>query len=281
MKTPPEVYLIVEGLGAVLIAASLIGFILHLSVKDGKARSTVNNLNARIRAWWVMVILLSSAALAGRAATVVLFVLLSFSALREFEPVRLVSVIVLLAQYWFVWNGSYGWFLVFVPVCAILLRSWGLILCVYCISYVPALLTLEISRGVLLMAFLIIVVQSSDVLQYVFGKLFGHHKIAPELSPGKTVEGFIGGIAGATILGASLWWITPFDPAQAAAMAFVIALTGFMGGLTLSAIKRRRGIKDWGQFIEGHGGLLDRLDSVCFSAPLFFHLTRCFFIVQS
>jgi phosphatidate cytidylyltransferase len=279
MRTPPEAYLVVEGLAAVLIAASLIGFILHLSVKDGNSRAAVDNLNARIRAWWVMVILLSGAALSGRAATVVLFALLSFGALREFEPVRLVSVIVLLGQYWFVWNGTYGLFLVFVPLCAILLRSWGLILCVYCISYVPALLMLETNRNVLLIAFLIIIVQSSDVLQYVFGKLLGRHKIAPHLSPGKTIEGFIGGIAGATILGASLWWITPFDRAHSAAMALTIALTGFLGGLTLSAIKRRRGIKDWGQLIEGHGGLLDRLDSICFSAPVFFHLMRYF--VQS
>jgi phosphatidate cytidylyltransferase len=120
----------------------------------------------------------------------------------------------------------------------------------------------------------VIVVQLSDVLQYVWGKLFGRTRIAPNLSPSKTVEGFVGGVASATLIGAGLWWITPFTPLQAGLMAFVIAMMGFFGGLVMSAIKRDRGVKDWGHLIEGHGGLIDRLDSVVFSAPIFFHLTR-------
>jgi phosphatidate cytidylyltransferase len=112
------------------------------------------------------------------------------------------------------------------------------------------------------------------VLQYVWGKLFGRTRIAPNLSPSKTVEGFVGGVASATLIGAGLWWITPFTPLQAGLMAFVIAMMGFFGGLVMSAIKRDRGVKDWGHLIEGHGGLIDRLDSVVFSAPIFFHLTR-------
>jgi phosphatidate cytidylyltransferase len=132
-------------------------------------------------------------------------------------------------------------------------------------------------RNVLLIAFLIIVVQMSDVLQYVWGKLFGRTKIAPELSPSKTVEGFVGGVLSACVLGAALWWITPFAVWEAALMALAITLMGFLGGLVMSAIKRDRGVKDWGHLIEGHGGMLDRVDSVCFAAPIFFHLTRYFF----
>jgi phosphatidate cytidylyltransferase len=74
-----------------------------------------------------------------------------------------------------------------------------------------------------------------------------------------------------------LWWITPFSLAQAAGMALVICLLGFFGGLVMSAIKRDRGVKDWGRMIEGHGGMLDRLDSVIFAAPIFFHMTRYWF----
>jgi phosphatidate cytidylyltransferase len=159
--------------------------------------------------------------------------------------------------------------------------QWGLMICVFSLSYVPALLTLNVpgypGRAALLVVFLLVVAQSSDVLQYVFGKLFGLHKIAPEISPSKTVEGFIGGVIAATALGASLWRLTPFNSWQAAAMAFTIALMGFLGGLVMSAIKRDRGVKDWGRLIQGHGGILDRLDSVAFSAPIFFHLTRYFF----
>jgi phosphatidate cytidylyltransferase len=291
-------YIILAGLGGVLIVASVIGFILH-----------DDNLNARIRGWWIMVILLSGAALAGTNMVIALFGLLSFGALREFitfTPTRRADhaalfasfFIVLPVQYGLIWIGWYGLYSIFIPVYAFLMlpalavvfadaknflartaeTQWGLMISVYCISYVPALLMLSVPRSVLLMAFFVIVVQSSDVLQYVFGKLFGRHKIAPEVSPHKTVEGFLGGIAGATLIGAQLYWITPFSRVQAAAMALVIALMGFLGGLVLSAIKRDRGIKDWGHLIEGHGGILDRLDSVCFSAPVFFHLTRYFFV---
>jgi phosphatidate cytidylyltransferase len=196
------------------------------------------------------------------------------------------------------WFENYGIFSVFIPVYAFLLMpiisavrgdtqhflvriaevQWALMICVFCASHVPALLTLHIpgyeGRNVLLIAFLVIVVQLSDVLQYVWGKMLGRTRIAPNLSPSKTVEGFVGGVASASLIGAGLWWITPFTPLQAGAMAFVITLMGFFGGLVMSAIKRDRGVKDWGHLIEGHGGLIDRLDSVVFSAPVFFHLTR-------
>jgi phosphatidate cytidylyltransferase len=127
---------------------------------------------------------------------------------------------------------------------------------------------------VLLIAFLVIVVQISDVLQYVWGKLVGRVRIAPKLSPSKTVEGFVGGALSATLIGAGLFWITPFTPLQAALLSLVIVLMGFFGGLVMSAIKRDRGIKDWGHLIAGHGGFIDRLDSVVFAAPIFFHIVR-------
>jgi phosphatidate cytidylyltransferase len=149
---------------------------------------------------------------------------------------------------------------------------------VFCLSHVPALVTLNIpgyhGREILLIAFLVLVVQASDVLQYVWGRLFGRLKIAPNLSPSKTVEGFVGGVVSASLIGAALWWITPFTPSQAGLMALTCTLMGFLGGLVMSAIKRDRGAKDWGYLIEGHGGVLDRLDSVVFAAPVFFHLTR-------
>jgi phosphatidate cytidylyltransferase len=118
----------------------------------------------------------------------------------------------------------------------------------------------------------------SDVLQYVWGKLTGKHKIAPDVSPNKTWEGFIGGVVTATLLGTALWWATPFKPLQAAGASLVITLMGFAGGLVMSAIKRDIGVKDFGAVIEGHGGILDRIDSLCFAAPIFFHLVRYFFV---
>jgi phosphatidate cytidylyltransferase len=134
-----------------------------------------------------------------------------------------------------------------------------------------------LAQNLLLLFYLLLVVQISDVLQYVVGKLFGRTKLAPKVSPSKTLEGLVGGGALAVAVGTALYWATPFIALQAAAMFTVIVLAGFFGGLALSAVKRSLGAKDWGQMIEGHGGMLDRLDSVCFAAPVFFHLCRYFF----
>ena len=300
------------GILGVLVAASLVGFV--LGRRAGAPDPTIENLNARIKAWWVMVALVGLAFALGKTGVIVLFALASFAALREFitlTPTRRGDhwvlaasfFIVLPLQYYLIGIEWYGLYSIFIPVYVFLLlpivavlrgdttgfitrvaeMQWGLMITVFCLSHVPALMTLPIpgyeGRNLLLIAFLVVVVQSSDVLQYVWGKLLGRHKIAPELSPSKTVGGFAGGIASATLLGAALWWITPFRPWQAGLMALVITLMGFCGGLVMSAIKRDRGVKDWGRMIEGHGGMLDRLDSVIFAAPVFFHLTRYWWTV--
>jgi phosphatidate cytidylyltransferase len=159
--------------------------------------------------------------------------------------------------------------------------QWGLMICVYCLSYTPALLMLQIpgyGRPAKLMLYLVLVDQLSDVLQYVWGKMLGRHKIAPVVSPNKTWEGFVGGVLSATAIGTALWWMTPFTPVVAAAVSLAITLMGFAGGLTMSAIKRDRGVKDYGTLIKGHGGILDRMDSMCFAAPVFFHIVRYFYV---
>jgi phosphatidate cytidylyltransferase len=259
-----------------------------------------------------MIAVLALALLTGDIGAVLLFAAISFLALREFItliPARhgdhrtllWIFFLVMPIQYWLVWSDWYGLFAIFIPVFVFLLAparsalagdtqdflartatiQWALMICVYCVSYAPALLMLQIDgyegESAKLLLFLVIVVQSSDVAQYVWGKLVGRHKIAPTVSPNKTWEGFIGGIATATLLGTALWWMTPFAPLQAAVMSLVIALMGFAGGLVMSAIKRDRGVKDFGALIAGHGGILDRIDSLCFAAPVFFHLTRYFF----
>lgn len=162
----------------------------------------------------------------------------------------------------------------------------GLFFCVYALSHAPALLDLQWknpdgslwsggSAGV--MIFLIIVVQMSDVFQYVWSHLLGQHVISPGISSKKTWEGFIGGVLSAMLVGVAVWFVTPFTPIQAAAMAMVVAVMGFAGSLTMSAIKRDRGVQDYGTLVAGHVGVLDRFDSICFAAPVFYHLTRFFF----
>ena len=163
----------------------------------------------------------------------------------------------------------------------------GLLICVYCLSYAPALLTLpgpkssggvvDTGAGARLLFFFVLIAQLSDALQYAWAQVPSRHVIVPSINPAKTWEGLLGGTASVTLIGAALWWATPFPAASlwmAAGTSAVIALMGFAGGLTLSAIKRDRGVKDYGTLVEGHGGVLDRIDSICFAVPVFFHLTR-------
>jgi len=160
--------------------------------------------------------------------------------------------------------------------------QWGLLACVYCMSYAPALLMLVVpdyaGGRTGLLFYLVLIAQLNDVLQYTFGKLFGKRPIAPTVSPNKTWEGFIGGTVTTVAIGSALWWATPFTPLVAGLMSLVITIMGFAGGLTMSAIKRDRGVKDYGTLIEGHGGVLDRVDSLLFAAPVYFHLIRFFYV---
>jgi phosphatidate cytidylyltransferase len=98
--------------------------------------------------------------------------------------------------------------------------------------------------------------------------------MVPTIQPSKTWEGLLGGTATSALLGAALWWATPFPYWMAALMSLVVALMGAAGSLTMSAIKRDRGVKDYGTLVEGHVGVLDRIDSICFAAPVFFHFTQ-------
>lgn len=325
LRIDRELTWMLEGIVAVLVVSSAIGYWLARRARAAVLRNLqaapsgsfamppgIENLNARIRAWWVMCLVFALALLAGLHGATVLFALISFLALREFitlTPTRRgdhrtlfwVFFVFLPVQYVLVGMRWYGLFSIFIPVYAFLIipvRSavtgdvtsflertakiqWGLMICVYCLSHAPALLTLDIrgysGQQAKLLLFLVLVTELSDVLQYVFGKLFGRHRIAPHVSPNKTVEGFVGGIVTTTFIGALLWWATPFKPWQAGLISMAITLAGFAGGLCMSAIKRDRGIKDFGSMISGHGGIMDRIDSICFSAPVFFHIVRYFY----
>lgn len=312
LKLDQQTIWLVGGVIALLLVASVVGWALSKRTGGANYQATIANLNARVRAWWTMVFVFLIALLTGGVGSVILFALTSFLALREFitlTPTRPSDHRTLFwtffaitpIQYWLVATDWYGLFAIFIPVYAFLfipLRSavqgdceqflertakiqWALMVCVYCVSHAPALLILKIpgydgQNGKLLFYF-ILVVQLSDVFQYIWGKAIGHRPIAPKVSPKKTWEGFVGGILTACAVGTALWWATPFTPLQSAGMSLTITLLGFAGGLVMSAIKRDRGVKDYGHLIEGHGGVMDRIDSICFAAPVFFHLTRYFF----
>ena len=176
-------------------------------------------------------------------------------------------------------------------------------LCIYCLSLAPALLYLDIyttadidklrtavpgtdplvhsfGKNALLLFYFVFIIQMGDALQYLWGKILGHRVIAPAVSSTRTWEGMIAGSGSAALLGAALYWATPFNEWQAGCISLVVALSGFAGGMAMSAIKRDRGVQDYGTLVVGHGGVLDRIDSLCFAAPVFFLLTKTFFTLS-
>ena len=310
-----ELQYLAGGVIALLLVGSLIGSIAARRQMSEASRATVANLNARMRGWWIMTAVFGVALATGGIGSIVLFGFTSFTALREFitlTPTRYgdhralfwAFFIVTPLQYVLLGVEWYGMFAIFIPVYVFLLLpiraaaagetekflertakiQWGLMICVYCVSHAPAILVLlkipgYENQNAKLLFYFVMICEMSDVLQYVFGKTLGRHPVAPAVSPKKTWEGLIGGVAATVLIGAGLWWATPFTPLQAAGICLAITLMGFGGGLVMSAIKRDRGIKDWGTAIEGHGGVLDRIDSLCFAAPVFFHLVRYYFTV--
>ncbi len=292
MTTPArEIYWILGVLLAVVSIASGIGQLLRRRHPQSAA---IANLNARIGAWWVLIAVGGAAWLTGPIGILLLFAFISVASLLEFLNGVLTRPLMVLCVMLAV-PGQYLMIGSWIPACGFLALAvfvsggdrkrltgtlLGLMLCVFGLSHIPALAMLPIpgfeGRAPLLMAFVVLIAQVSDVLQYVWGKLIGRRQLLPTLSPSKTMEGLVGGVLSVTALGLLLSPLTPFTRWQAAAMAFVIAICGFLGGVAMSAIKRDRGLKDWSQLIAGHGGMLDRVDSLCVSAPVFFYVTRYF-----
>jgi phosphatidate cytidylyltransferase len=300
------------GVLCALIIFNLAGNILKNRQRRETGRTTIDTLNARIRAWWKMCIIFFLSILLGRIGALVVFAVISFLAMREYMtlvPTRRGDhrtlfwsfFVIMPLQYYLVGAQRYGLIAIMIPVLAFIFvptsiaiagdtsnfleRSakiqFGLMVCVYCLSHASALLLLNIpgfaGHNARLLLYLGIVDQMNDILQYVWDKLIGRHKIAWRVSPNKTWEGFAAGVVSATAIGTALWWVTPFTPLQSAGMSFMICLLGSAGSLVISALKRDIGIKDFGVVIEGQGGILDHVDSLCFAAPIFFHLVRYYF----
>ena len=264
-------------------------------------------LRLRIRTWWVIVGVFALALNLYRVVSLVLFAFVSFLALREYlslVPTRRADRIVLFWAYLaiplqYLWIGMhwYGMFIVFIPVFAFLLLPmhmvligetsgflraagslhWGLMTMVFALSHVAFLLVLPGSvnphgGGPGLVLYLLLLTEFNDVAQYIWGRTLGRHKVIPKVSPNKTVEGFLGGVATTLLLA---WLLaprlTPLTPGESILAGVIIGIGGFVGDVVISALKRDLGIKDSGALLPGHGGVLDRIDSLLYTAPLFFH----------
>ena len=272
-----------------------------------------SELRQRVRSWWLIVALCSLALTFSRTAALLFFGLVSFLALKEYLtliPTRQTDRRVLFwaylsipVQYFWIGIEWYGMFIIFIPVYLFLLLPvamvlngetqgylraagtlhWGLISMVFSLSHLAYLLVLPQGEypqvsGPSLVLFLLLLTELNDVAQYCWGKLLGKHKISPTVSPNKTMEGFIGGVLTTVPLAMLLApWLTPFSSLDAVLAGALIAVAGFFGDLSLSALKRDLGIKDSGNLLPGHGGILDRVDSLTYTAPLFFHFTRYYY----
>ena len=309
---------LVAGVLLLLSVVTGVGQFLKRHPDRGIDAAAVRTFNMRIRGWWVLCTVLAAAFWLGSTATVTLFGFVSFWALREFitlTPTRkgdhraLFWVFFLFTPLHYVLVGlnRYDIYSVFLPVYAtlfVLARAAvagdykrflertakiqaGLVVCVYCLSFAPALLELQVNGGpervgelgsrdanFRLLFFLILLVQFADCMQYVSSRMLGQRLVAAAVSSNRTWEGLLGSATSTALLAAVLWWAAPpFQPWQAAVVGLVVAVVGFAGGMTMSAIKRDRGVKDYGTLVVGHGGVLDRIDSICFAAPVFYHMT--------
>lgn len=286
-----------------LVFATLLFFVMG----KVKPQANLTELKARTKSWWVMSAIFIGATLINSTISYFAIGMLSFVAFRELYSVLgfresdrrpiFWAFVAIPIQYYLAYIGWYGAFIIFIPIVMFLflpmrlvlkgdtediiksmsLLQWVLMLTVFGISHMAYLLSFPEKagfesggRGLLL--FLVFLTEINDVMQFTWGKLFGKHKIVPNVSPNKTWEGFVGGIISTTIIGYFLAFLTPLTTYQVLFVSFMIAVSGFIGDIVMSSIKRDIGVKDMGNSIPGHGGILDRIDSLAYTAPVFFHL---------
>lgn len=298
-----ELIIVISLIIGLLLTASLILFL----VKKFSPKSNISELTARTRSWWIMAAMFIGAVFISYDISYFFLAFLSFIAFRELYSVLgfresdrralFWGILAIPIQYYLAYIAWYGAYIIFIPVVmflllplrlvlkgdthgitkSIALLQWILMLSVFGISHLAYLLSLpELpdfnagGRGLLL--FLVFLTEINDIMQFIWGKLLGRHKILPKVSPNKTWEGFLGGVVSTTVIGYFIGFLTPLSTPNVILVSALIAVAGFSGDVVISAIKRDKGIKDMGNCIAGHGGVFDRIDSLSYTAPVFFHL---------
>ena len=318
---PPEqqVGALFLGVFGILVLVSVTAFLLSLRTPPqgdpGAWQESVADFRKLLSTSWLMVVLFWIGWVSGDTGATVLFGLIAFFALREFitlTPTRrgdhrslvLAFFVVLPVQFWLAATRRFDLFTVFIPVYVFLALplasalagdtqrflernaklQWGIMVCVYGISHVPALLLLELrdhppGQGAFLVFFLVFVVQTCMVVQHLLSRRLARPASVPQVSRSFNWPSWALGMAVGSLLGGVLSFITPFRPGQAVAMAFIACAAGSLGHLVMKAIKRDRGVPAWGHraSVTGANGLLDRVDALCFGAPVFFHSVRWYF----
>jgi len=299
----PNVAIVIIAIYVLLVVASAFTW----SLAKRRPDKDYTELRARVRTWWVIVTLFAVAIALKPIFAISLLGFMSFLAFKEYitliptrradHRVLFWAYVTIPVQYYWVADGWYGMFIIFIPVYAFLLLParmvligetegfiraagtlhWGLMTTVFSLSHTAFLLALPaagnpVAGGDGLLLYLLLLTQLNDVAQYVWGKSFDKHKVVPKVSPKKTVEGLFGGIATTAVVAmVAAPYLTPLTRWEALAAGLLIGGAGFIGDISVSAVKRDLGIKDSGNILPGHGGILDRVDSLTFTAPLFFH----------
>ncbi len=292
------------------LAAFLAAVTGTLEVTAGRwPRPRFEEISARLVTWWVLLAVFAGAVVLWPPGLILFALVMSLWGLREFfamMPYRMadrrIYALAFLAvgfQYLWVALDWYGMFIIFVPLYCLLLVAQqvtfleqpqgafatlgrvqlGLLWVVFCLSHAAYLLVLPgggpSSEGLGLLCFVVVITELGDVGQYVFGKVFGRTRVLPVVSPNKTLAGVFGGVL--VSVGLAVWWgpwLTPLSTGMSAWMGVLIGLGGFVGDAAMSGLKRELGVKDTSAALPGHGGVLDRIDSLLFTAPLFFHVVR-------
>lgn len=272
-----------------------------------KKKADLSNFKQRMKSFWMIVILFTVAFAWNKITALIFLAFISYLALKEYlslvttrrtdRRVLLWAYLAIPLQLYFIYTDWLVMFYLFVPLYMFLLIPvrmvtigenegflkacgtihWGLMTTVYALGYLMMYLALPVAKnpaggGVGLLLFVLFITVFNDFAQYVWGKSLGRHKIIPKVSPNKTWEGFVGGVITTSVISAILApYLTPLTVHQGIFAGFALSIAGFLGDVIMSAIKRDLGVKDTGTLLPGHGGILDRLDSLIFTAPLFFH----------
>ncbi|TFY96371.1 phosphatidate cytidylyltransferase [Ramlibacter humi] len=320
LSATEQVGLLFIAVFGILVLVSVAAFLLTFrgthDAEDEARQAELKDFRQLLSTSWFMVIVFWIGWAMGNTMATVLFALIAFFALREFitlSPTRradhrslvLAFFVVLPVQFWLAATRHFDLFTVFIPVyvfLAIPLASalggdtkgflernaklqWGIMVCVYGMSHVPALLLLDfrqpgyVGKGAFLVFFLVFVVQTCMLVQHLLTRRLRKPPSLPEVSKSFSWSTWALGMVVGSLLGGLLSFITPFKAGQALAMAFIACAAGSLGHLVMKALKRDRGVPAWGHraSVTGANGLLDRVDALCFGAPIFFHSVRWYF----
>lgn len=302
----PHVVNFIFGLYGFLLFATCITYGLAVA----RPHKNYKELKQRVHSWWLIIVIFTGSVAGPNSMKLGFLCFVSFLALREYLsliPTRRADRRILFwcylavpLQFYWISIGWYSMFLIFIPVYVFLflpLRMvtigethgflnaagtlhWGMMTTVFCLSHVAYLFMLPPEKNPMgggpgLVLFIVVVTELNDVAQYCWGKMLGRHKVIPKVSPNKTVEGLLGGVLTTTALSALVAPYLISLPAPKSLIAgLIISTAGFIGDVVISAIKRDIGVKDAGSILPGHGGIMDRVDSLTYTAPLFFHCMK-------